>query len=238
MAEVLYTGYQLLRRHPHTVNLDQLKRYLRQARAYQATEAGRAAITLELAHLLISKGQEAEAYDILTSMPRTSGAPPGVAFKASHLLGDIRLGQWEHAMRQSLQPRGIQRAEPGPEWDPYAVSVQQWNRAGRAGRELGQEAEAHYATALRLEPRATGVAMQLVGLTLAKNKPAVALEAAEEQAVAVPDAADPHAFAGALLLDTAPSVIDLGDDAALRVARHMCASLEIDPYVVHAASGM
>jgi hypothetical protein len=174
-------GYDLLRRHPSAAGYDALKRYLRRAARYQLSHAGKDAVAVRLARLMLEEGQAAEAYDALAAMPERGGGGDA-EFQRSALMGAVRVGQWEAGMRaaataSAARGRGRGRGGGGGAggdgdgaWDGYSRSAAAWAGAGRAAQELCNGAEKHLRRAVELRPGATGAALDLVRLARAQGK--------------------------------------------------------------------
>lgn len=194
------------------------------------------------------QGQASEAFDVLTTVDTTS-LPPNLQYKKRELLGRIRYTQWNQAMEEASAPpqRGASQSlvsGNGEKWNPYSISGQLWRKAGRAARELCQEAETHFMAALNVEPRATDPAMRLVELQFAQGKPAGAKSLAAAHATRAPLDVDAHAFLAALSLEnnststasarSSRNVVDKIKEAAQR----LCVVLARDPYSLFAAAGI
>jgi hypothetical protein len=246
LAEALLAGVRLLRRRPGAATYVQLKGCLRHARRLQATPAGRAAVDLALARLMLEEGQPGEAHDLLAGAREPAGE--AAEFARLALMAEVRAAQWAAAMGAAAAPSGAaagasqaalgsvasQPAATQIRCDLWAPTAALWARAGRGARQLAQDAEAHAAAALALRPGATGLAVAVAQLQAAQGHGGDALRTAREQAARAPRDADAHGLALLLLL-SAPA---LTDATAAEAAKHARGLLEADPSCEEAARAL
>lgn len=192
------TTLELLQRHPNTATLDQIKRFLRRARAYQVSEAGRAMVLLLLAEVMLDAGQVSEAYDLLTSVDALGGEQGGqtVDFRRQLMLGQIRHRQWREVMEGALATRGPSQGGTQGDlhgWDGYSHSTEAWGKAGRNGKQLCEEAQGALRRALQFKPGHTPAALLQMQLHLAQGKRKDALAEMRRQCQEAPLDGDTHA---------------------------------------------
>lgn len=186
--------YNLMRRNPGSAGIEQLQRLLRRTKLLQSSNEGKSAVEITLGQMLLDEGHSTDAYDALKSISAPEGSRE--LFECEMLLAGIRHKQWLDAMNAASGSSGTTRgpsitspqsqpfsqrafsqqqmsqaaSQGGKPWRPFTHSTSVWARAGRGARDLCQDAQGHYSTALQLKPGCTGAALALVEAAIAQGK--------------------------------------------------------------------
>ncbi|KAK9830545.1 hypothetical protein WJX72_012387 [[Myrmecia] bisecta] len=192
-SEALIAGYEVLARAPEACSYDQLKRYLRKMQVLLHDPRDAEMATLELASLMITKGELQDAYDLLTTQ-LTKHAEVMQQYQRAYQCGLIRHQQWQEAMVEAARKAAGAHAASDEPLTLFKHDALLWSQSGRQAHEYWRDAETHIKEALGMQPDNSQLAYVLVEMYMAAGKASQAMEVAEALRVAAPQDADAHAL--------------------------------------------
>lgn len=183
---------------------------------------------------MLSRGNYAEAYDLLASLSPPDSAPL-LNYQRLFVMAQIRMKQWIDTMERasSAMKGGVEQQQGGIEPSKrFSYTPALWSGAGRAARQLFDECKKYLSQAAALCPERTDAAFLRVELEMSQGADNAALHVVESQHASTPFDRDCLAVWLALLLRQAES-----QRASEGIISASTTLLHVDPHCVAATRG-